>query len=261
MDIVSSPTVSPGVAQGTGDPCRTCGLTAKLSRYFELNDEEHDIIGRLHASTQRVERRRDLVREGHAYATVYILCSGFVSRYRVLPDGRRQVLNFGVPGDLVSFPSCMFARATASVCCMTEVVVAPVPLEQLSWLFARFPRIGTALFWSAAREAAICAERLVAVGRRDADERVAYFFLELIALRCVGTLRDGDRFTFPVTQELIADALGLGTPHVNRTLRKLRQRRLLVLDGQEAVVQDADGLITMASFDPTHFEMRPIPGL
>jgi CRP-like cAMP-binding protein len=261
MDIGISATVSPAVPATADDPCARGGLAAKLSRYLHLTGEERDFIARLHASTQRVERRRDLIREGHAYAMVYMLCSGMVSRYRVLPDGRRQVLNFGMPGDLVGFPSCLFARATASVCCMTDAVVAAVPLEQLSMLFARFPRIGTALFWAAAREAAICAERLVAVGRRGADERVAYFFLELIALQHAGALQDGDRFSFPVTQELIADAIGLSTPHVNRTLRKLRQRRLLALDGQEAEVQDARGLIMMASFDPSHFAARPIPGL
>jgi CRP-like cAMP-binding protein len=260
MDIGVAPGSAAAIGAQSGDPCAAVGLAAKLSRYLTLTGPERACIAGLAATTQLVARRRDLVREGHECATAYLLCSGVVSRYRVLPDGRRQVLNFGLSGDLVGFPSCLFPRATASVCCITDVLVAPLPLEQVSALFTRFPRLGTALFWAAAREAAIGAERLVAVGRRGADERVAYFFLELFALQAEAPLRDGDRFTFPVTQELIADAIGLSTPHVNRTLRKLRQRRLLALDGQEAVVLDARGLIMTASFDPAHFVPRPIPG-
>ncbi len=242
-------------------PRPTDALAARLSRYLALTDDEYAFIARLHGATQRVARRRDLVREGQAHGGVNILCSGLVARYRVLPDGRRQVLQFGVPGDLIGFPASLFPRATASACCLTDTVVAPVPLEALTTLFMRFPRLGAALYWSAAREAAICAERLVAVGRRGAEERVAYFFLELLALHGIGRVGDGACFCFPITQELVADAVGLSTPHVNRTLRKLRQDRLLALDGNRVQVLDIDGLIMMASFDPRHLALGPIPGL
>jgi CRP-like cAMP-binding protein len=236
-------------------------LIANLSRYLPLSADEERYLAGLPTATQTLERRRDLIREGHAYAGVYVLCAGLVSRYRVLPDGRRQVLTFGVPGDLIGFPACLLGRAPNSVCCVTDVLAAVVPLEQLAAAFARHPRLGAALFWAAGREAAIAAERLVAVGRRGAEERVAYFFLELIALRSARPLRDGDRFVFPITQELIADAVGLSTAHVNRTLRKLRRLRLLALDGPDMQVLDARGLVMLASFDPAHFQARPIPGL
>lgn len=261
MDIDHARQAATQLSGDSGASVGAEALAIKLSRYLTLTEEERRYVSALPATTRRVARRRDLVREGHQYGGVHLLCSGLVSRYRVLPNGRRQVLNFGIPGDLVGFPSCLFARATASVCCIADVVVAPVPLEQLAALFSRFPRIGAALFWAAAREAAIASERLVAVGRRGADERVAYFFLELMALQSTAGIKDGDRLTFPVTQELIADAIGLSTPHVNRTLRNLREHGLLVLEGQEITVLDAAGLTMLASFDPAHFEARPIPGL
>ncbi len=257
MDIGLAPASAP---TDRGDARTTGGLIDKLSRYLTLTAEECASLAALQAGRQHVKRRCDLVREGHPYDAVYVLCEGFVSRYRVLPDGRRQVLGFGMPGDLVGYPSCLFPRATASVCCVTDVRIAPVPLDELFALVVRFPRIGAALFWSAARDAAISNERLVTVGRRNADERVAYMFLELIALQGIAALRDGDRFTLPVTQELIADAVGFSTPHVNRVLRRLRERGLLSVDGQQVEVQNARDLILTASFDPAHFQPRPIPG-
>ncbi len=236
-------------------------LEAKFSRYLALSDAERDCLASWQAPARVMPRRRDLVREGNDVACVYLLCRGIVSRYRVLPDGRRQILGFGLPGDVIGFPSCSLARAAASVCCITESEVAAIPLEQFASTLTRFPRIAAALFWIAARETALAQERLVTLGRRGAEERVAYFFLELCALLHKGRPRDGERIAFPLTQEIIADTLGLSTPHANRTLRRLRDQRLLALDGQEAILLDARGLIALASFDPAHFAAMPIPGL
>jgi CRP-like cAMP-binding protein len=261
MDTGLGANAEAGWSRAAAEVPERLGLAATLSRYLTLTDGELAAVTQLQANTQHLPRRRDLIREGQSSPFAYILCDGIISRYRVLPNGRRQIMGFGFAGDMVGFPSCLFARAAGSVCCVTDVVVAPVPTEQLSALFMRHPRIGAALFWAVGRQAAFCNERLVAVGRRGAEERVAYLALELLAMQDGASVRDGERFRFPLTQEMIADAVGLSTQHVNRTLRTLRQRRLLVLDGHWAEILDAQGLITMASFDPMLLQPVPIPGL
>lgn len=144
---------------------------------------------------------------------------------------------------------------------LTDVVLAPVSFAKLFSLFARFPRLGTALFWSSACERAMYGERLVDLGRRSAYERLAHLILELlIRLRAAG-LGDDDSYTLPLTQELMADVLGLSGPHVNRMIRCLRDEGLATIEGQRVVIQDLPGLSALAGFDERYLTRRPIPGL
>src|SRR5437762_14161015 len=105
-------------------------------------------------------------------------------------------------------------------------MVSWVPVATLFGLFQQHPRLGATIFWSFACEAAMYAEHLIDVGRRSALERVAHFLLELLTRLQVIGLADEHSFRMPVTQELIGDALGLSVPHINRTLRQLRQDEL-----------------------------------
>ncbi|TMJ56880.1 MAG: Crp/Fnr family transcriptional regulator, partial [Alphaproteobacteria bacterium] len=156
----------------------------------------------LHRTKRRFDRHRDIIAQGRPYRSVFILCSGFAWRYKILPDGKRQLLSFGLPGDLIGFPACFFENAVNATGSLTEVVVATVPFTTLYDLFARFPRIAVALFWMSAREAAIYGERIVDIGRRSAYERLAHLILELLTrLRAVG-LADELSYLLPLTPEL-----------------------------------------------------------
>jgi CRP-like cAMP-binding protein len=105
------------------------------------------------------------------------------------------------------------------------------------------------LFCSFSAEAAMYAEHLINVGRRSARERVAHFLLELLVrLQAIG-LADERAYRMPLTQELVGDALGLSVPHVNRTLRRLREDDLISLDGQLVVIKDLEALATLADFE------------
>jgi CRP-like cAMP-binding protein len=136
-----------------------------------------------------------------------------------------------------------------------------VPFTKLFSVFARFPRLGTALFWSAACEAAVDGEHLVNLGRRSAYERLAHLLLELLVrLRAVG-LAEEQSYTLPLTQELMADVLGLSGAHINRMIRALREEGLATLDEQRVVVHDVAGLSALAGFEERYLARRPIPGL
>lgn len=98
------------------------------------------------------------------------------------------------------------------------------------------------------------AEHLTSVGRRSAIERVAHFLLELQARFEVIGLTDGNSYPMPLTQELISDALGLSVPHVNRTLRQLREDGLLAIEGHRVVLSDRDALCALADFERGYFD-------
>jgi CRP-like cAMP-binding protein len=167
------------------------------------------------------------------------------------------VLNLGLPGDLIGLPACVFENAVNAARSLTEVVVAAVPYQTLYDLFAKFRRIAVALFWMSAREAAISEEHLVNVGRRSAYERLANLILELLVrLRDVG-LANRLSYSLPLTQELIADVLGLSGPHVSRLLRLLREEGLITIDGHRLTVIDLESLTQFASFEKAYLAQNP----
>ena len=236
-------------------------LTDKLAAYLSLTPEETEFLAEMHEPRRKLRRHREIIIAGRQYDHLFILCSGVVCRYKVLQDGKRQVLNLGLPGDFIGLPSSLFDVAVNSVSALTDVVLATVSFAKLFSLFARFPRLGIALFWSSAREAAIYGERLVDLGRRSAYERLAHLILELLTrLRAAG-LGDDNSYTLPLTQELMADVLGLSGPHVNRMIRTLRDEGLATVEGQRVVIHDLPALSALAGFDERYLMRRPIPGL
>lgn len=236
-------------------------LVDKLASYLPLSPAEVEFLAELHEPRRKQSRHREVIVAGRRYDHLFILCSGVVSRYKVLPDGKRQVLNLGLPGDLIGLPSCLFDVAVNSVSALTDVVVAPVPFAKLFSLFTRFPRIATALFCSSACEAAIYGEHLVNLGRRSAYERLAHLILELLVRLRIASLGDDLSYTMPLTQELMADVLGLSGPHVNRMIRCLRDEGLATIEGQQVVIHDLASLSQLAGFEERYLTPQKIPGL
>jgi CRP-like cAMP-binding protein len=186
------------------------------------------------------------------------LVEGIAIRYRVLRDGRRQILNIALPGDFVGFPACFFDTALYSITALTDAVVSSVPFARLFRLFQEHPRVGAAIFWIFSCEAAMYAERLIDIGRRSALERVAHFLLELLVRLQVIGVADDRSYRMPLTQELIGDILGLTGVHVSRTLRQLRADGLVIIEGKQVTIRNIEGLSALADFERTylnHFRM------
>jgi CRP-like cAMP-binding protein len=250
-----------GIVEASGSTMETFPLIDKLASYLSLSPAEIEFLRDLHGMQRRFNRHRDIIAQDHPYRHVFILRSGFVCRYRILPEGTRQVLNLVLPGDLIGFPACFFEKAVYALSSLTEVVAATVPFQAIFDLFARFPRVAVALYWISAREAAIYGEHLVSIGRRSAYERLAHFILELLArLRPIG-LADELSYSIPLTQEVIADMLGLSGPHVSRLLRCLREEGLVTVQGHRLTVTDLESLTVLAGFETEYLTVSRIPGL
>ncbi len=236
-------------------------LVQKLSSYLALTTAEVAYLNSLHEPTRKIQRHREIIIAGRHYDCLFILCSGVVSRYKVLPDGKRQVLNLGLPGDFIGVPACLFDVAVNSVSTLTDVVLSPVSFEKLPCLFAQFPRLGAALFWCTACDAAMYGEHLVDLGRRSAYERLAHLILELLARLRTAGLADELSYTLPLTQEFVADLLGLSVPHINRMIRCLREEGLATIEDQRVVIHDLASLSALAGFEEHYLKHRLIPGL
>src|SRR5579872_1286914 len=235
------------VKQEPVEPVRP--LTSRLARLVPLSAAEESALARLQSSIRSVARNREVISAGRQYDGLFVLIEGAAIRYRVLHDGRRQILNIVLPGDVIGFPSCFFETALYTVTALSEAQVSSIPFVELFGLFRDHPRLAASLFCAFSYETAMYAEHLIDVGRRTALERVAHFLLELLVrLQAIG-LADERSYRMPLTQELIGDALGLSVPHVNRTLRQLREDGLVSLDGQLVVIRELEALAALADFE------------
>ena len=217
-----------------------------------LSADEITVLRDLQSVTRLVGRNREIIAEGRKYDGLLVLFEGVSIRYRVLHDGRRQILNITLPGDFIGFPGCFFKNALYSIAALTDCVVSSIPFAQLLGFFETYPRLAASIFWSFSCEAAMYAEHLIDVGRRSALERVAHFLLELATRLQVIGLADECSYQMSLTQELVGDALGLSVPHVSRTLKQLREEDLVVIEGQRVIIKDVDTLGRLADFERTY---------
>lgn len=226
-----------------------------------LTADEATALFDLQSMSRNIRRGQEIISEGRRCTTLFVLTEGIAIRYRILRDGQRQILNLLLPGDFAGLRSCFFESALYSVKTLTKSVIAPVPLSRLIGLFNSHPQLAAKLFWSFSCETAICAEHLVAVGRRSALERVAHFLLELLTrLQSVG-LADERSFRLPLTQEVISDLLGLSIPYVNRVLHQLRDSGLVRINEQLVVIENIEELSILADFEHNYLKPHSITAL
>jgi CRP-like cAMP-binding protein len=240
-------------------------LTRKLAARTTLSPAELTLLGEPYVGLRTIAANRDIISEGYKYDALFVLLDGAAIRYRVLHDGRRQILNIVLPGDFIGFPACFFDTALYSVTALTDAVVWPLSFSKLFRLLADHPRVGAAIFWLFSCEAAMYAERVIALGQRSAAERLAHFLLELLTRMRVIGLADERLFRMPLTQEQIGDILGLTGVHVSRTLRQLRDDGLVGVEGQLVSIRNLEALSALADFERTylnHFRMSDalLPG-
>ena len=233
----------------------------RLARFVELTGEEKDRLSALQADFFRIHDGIDIITAGNAYRCIFILNRGMAIRYKVLHDGRRQILNLVLPGDFIGIPGCLFSHSLYSVASLGKSIACSVAFTEIFLLFQQHPRLSTAMFWLVGHDAAMFAEHLVGVGRQSAYERVARLLLELLSRLQFAGLADDRSFDMPMTQELMADALGLSVPHVNRTLRRLREDGLIAIEGNRLTCLDPPALSQLAEFDRANLTDYRIPGL
>jgi CRP-like cAMP-binding protein len=203
----------------------------------------------LEAEPRRIRKNRDVLLAGKHYDCVFVNHDGWLCRYKILQNGARQILDFILAGQVFGLQACAFNASLYSVATITDASISAVPLTMIDRVFEQSPRLAKTLFWSAACESAMLGEHLIGAARRSAYERVSHFLLELLVRLNAAGLARGMSFHMPLTQELVGDALGLTTVHVNRTLRALREDKLIAIVGKDVTIVDFEALTEICDFN------------
>jgi len=229
----------------------------RIRQHIELTSAELHSLWRLIDSDVTVKKRCDLVVDGYEYRKLCFVEDGFAARYKLLRNGKRQILNFVVPGDVIGVPGSFLDKAHYSVVAVTDLKMQSCSMNAYVQLCYEQPRFGLSLSWLAIHEAMMCSEHAINTGRRTPVERLAHFLMEMHSrLKMVGRAAE-NHFVLPLSQEVMSDALGLSVPHFNRTLTKLRVDGLIAVSGHHIELVDREALGQLGHFQPLKLSRIP----
>ena len=237
-------------------PCTECPLR-RLSAFRDFSKTELAFVSSFKKGELTVDKGASILVEGSHNPHLYTVLSGWGFRYKMLEDGRRQIVNYVMPGDLVGLQGSLMGEMQHSIEALSSMVLCVFERDRLMTLYANHPGLAFDITWIASREECMLDENLLTVGRRSAIESVAYLiaFLSERADR-TGLAGRNDR-TLPITQQHVADTLGLSLVHTNKTIRKLVARRLLEWRDGYCVVDDLAALQSVAQWTPAEAKQRP----
>lgn len=232
------------------DPFQT--LMNKLARLAPLDAEDRQAISALPFETMTVGSGHYLVWAGDTPEHCSLLLQGYACREKETDAGSRQIVSFHMAGDLLDVQHMLLERADHNVVTISDVRVARLPRAAVIRLVETRPAIAKALWRDTLIEASIFREWVLNIGRRDAKSRIAHMLCEFACRRQSAGLGDPQGFEFPMTQHEIADATGLTSVHVNRTVQLLKQDGALAGDRGKITIRDFDRLQRIAGFDPLY---------
>jgi len=210
----------------------------------------------LHAGT--IQRMSDSALHHRLRGLAY-LNDDWAFRYKSIPHGRRQVLNYLLPGDVIGLHSVMINRADYGVEAITAMSLAVFRNTELIDALAHTPRLLLAMSWIAGQGERLLDEQIARVGRRTAVERMAHLFVELYVRLLKLGVRKADATALPLTQALLSDTLGMSHVHANRCFRMLTREHLVALEAGRLVLLDVQGLARRAGFDASYLEETGMP--
>jgi CRP-like cAMP-binding protein len=237
-------------------------FVTRLRSYIDAVPGDLDTLWHLIEADLTVKKRRDLVVDGYEYRKLCFVEEGFAARYKLLHNGKRQIINLVMPGDVVGMPGAFLEKAPYSVIAVTDMQLQMCPIDAYFELCYRRPLFGLALSMLAVHEAIICGEHVINTGRRTPAERLAHLLLEIYSRLAMAGRASQTRFDLPFSQEIMSDALGLSVPHLNRTMARLRADGLIKVNGRCIELADIEALEMLGQFQPVNLTRVPLqPGL
>jgi CRP-like cAMP-binding protein len=236
--------------------CEQCPLRA-MPHFREFNENELKFVSSFKIGQMVAETGATLLAEGNRSAHLFTLLSGWAFRYKTLPDGRRQILNYMLPGDLVGLQGSVTGNMEHSVEALSPLVLCVFQRDRLNELFGKHPGLSYDITWIAAREERVLDDHLLSLGRRTALERAAYLIAYLHDRANRVGMANGRNLLIPITQVHVADTLGLSVVHTNKTLKKLADRGLIHWHDRSCEVIDPEKLMDIAGWEGENDRKRP----
>jgi CRP-like cAMP-binding protein len=230
-------------------------LIAKLETYASLSMHDRQALYDLYKDARELGPRRSIIREGDRPDHIHLMIDGWGARYKLLPDGARQITAFLIPGDFCDIHATLLSEMDHGIATLTRSRVAFIPRDRMDSLTER-PSLARAFWWATLVDESVLRNWIVNIGRRDAYEAIGHLICELyVRMRTVGLVED-HRFDLPLTQEEIGDALGLTPVHVNRVLQRLRGEDMISLKRGLLIIHDYQRLERAAGFSANYLHIE-----
>lgn len=248
--------LAPGMEVGTFKAMNP--LIAKLSRVMTLSQEECAALEAICQDVRQIGARRDIIRDGDRPERVHLILSGWACRYKIMKNGKRQITALLLPGDFCDLHVGMLDRMDHAIGAITATAFAYVDRAQFQELTRTRPAIMRALWWVTLVDEGVLRSWLVSLGIRTARERIAHLICEL--RERMGNIdgEHGGQFAMPLTQQDLAEALGLTAVHINRVVRQLMKERVFEISKGQVTVLDLSALKEIAEFDPSYLHAQSI---
>lgn len=224
-----------------------------------LTDIERAAVRSLPFVHRFLGRQSVIMQEGEQLNKLLVVCSGWAMRQVTLADGRRQILDFALPGDVIGLHVDSNQIATCDVVAMTSVEIAEIDFSEISRRTQSNPAIGVGMNIFFLREMTMLSDQVLRLGRMTAYERVCHLLLEIYYRQSeAGRVGFNGAVDFPITQTIMADSLGLSVVHVNRQIMQLRREGLVSLNRRSLIVHDQVALQEISEYRPRR--LNAVPG-
>ena len=228
----------------------------RIRQYSTSSDELWDVFNQLPVTKQVFHPDETVIHTGDVPTSLFVIEKGWAMRYRLLEDGRRQIVNFMLPGDLFDLQSLADLEADHTVTAITRVELLSFAQSPFVQMLRSNADLASSFWWGAVQEESILREQIVRIGRRSARERIGHLLLELRRRFLAATGDSGAEFEFPLTRAHLADALGLTVVHVSRTMSALKRSRLIEETGSHIRIMDLPKLRRLSQFDDQYLHNR-----
>lgn len=220
----------------------------------QLTKDEEAVVSSLSAPPKFYPPHTIVSRQGDAESRLFIVNSGWACNYKDLTNGERQIIDFPLKGDVVGIRT-LEGPSYDALASVTELSIFEVSRSKLHEALHRVPRLSHFILGAVARQRAVMVEHLTNAGRRTSLERLGHYLLELNSRLASYGECDERGFDCPLTQQELADALGLTAIHVNRTLRELRKHNLVLFRSGFVEFPERTKLVKLVGFEPDYLAL------
>jgi CRP-like cAMP-binding protein len=228
---------------------------AKLDKQSSLSSENCNILRSMTGLVRQYSPGERVVDEEIASSHCIVIDSGFFSRGRTMANGGRQIVGFQMAGDAMHPLSLRVQSTKNDIIAHTKATTFWIAHTDILLVSETSQAITKALWLDSLRDGAIALEWIVNVGHRSARERIAHLLLELSVRFSHVELLDEDTYELPITQGVMAKALGLSLVHLNKSFQTLKKDGLVRTHGRMITLIDRSKLIDLSSFDPAYLQL------